>query len=261
MQLALPIDDRHRILAALDRGLRAHFGPPEPFWPLDPVSQLVLGVIGGRTYGAVSQQALLALAERFCAWDWVRDAPVAEIRKAIQVVTFPDAKAGHLKAALQAITAARGGLTLDFLGALAVDEALAWLERLPGVGRKTAAATLNFSTLLRRALVIDTHHLRVLQRWGLVGPRADARKAYGRVVPYLPVRWTADDFSDHHRLVKVLGQRICRHARPLCGHCPVRGLCPSATGRGPVGAAASGSRRTAAGNQANAQGDQHGAGQ
>ena len=65
-------------------------------------------------------------------------------------------------------------------------ESLIWLERLSGVGRKFAAATPNFGTLARPALVIDTHHLRVLRRLGFVGWRADLRKTYDTVMPLLP---------------------------------------------------------------------------
>jgi adenine-specific DNA glycosylase len=109
-----------------------------------------------------------------------------------------------------------------------VDQALIWLERLPGVGRKVAAATLNFSTLRRAALVIDTHHLRVLRRLGLIDRRAGTVEAYDRLVPLLPGGWTAADLDEHHQLMKALGQTNCRHAFPICRRCPLRDLCPTA---------------------------------
>ena len=228
MQLPLLLDERHRVLEEIDRRLRLRFGLPGPWLRLDPTSQLVLGMVGGRTYEAVTLRAFEALIWRFRSWDRVRDAPVAALRGTIAPVTFAEVKAGRLKAALRAITALRGCLLLDFLGTWPVDEALAWLERLPGVGRKTAAATLNFSTLRMQALVIDTHHLRVLRRLGLVGWRSDALDAYGRIVPYLPASWAAEDLDTHHQLMKALGQRICRHAKPICRDCPLQDLCRTA---------------------------------
>lgn len=182
-------------------------------------------MIGCRTRGAVSLAAFEALVHRFKCWEHVRDAPVGEIRKTIQSVTYAEAKAGYVSRALKTITLSRGSLTLAFLAEWSVQDALSWLERMAGVGRKVAAATLNFSTLERPALVIDTHHLRVLRRVGLVDQRADYRAAYDRILPLLPAEWTASDLDDHHHSMKTLGQTYCRHDRPKCGECPLQDLC------------------------------------
>ena len=61
---------------------------------------LVLGMVGGRTYEAVSLRSFEALVGRFGAWDKVRDAPVAELYDVIQAVTFAEVKARRIKAAL-----------------------------------------------------------------------------------------------------------------------------------------------------------------
>ena len=228
MQLALFIDERHQTLPEVDDRLRRRFGSPGPWLRLDPVSQLMAGMIGGKTPGAVSQQAFEAMLRRFDAWEEVRDASVDQIYQPIRAVTFADVKAGRLKQALQIVSAERGRLELDFLTTMTVDRALAWLERLPGVGRKTSAVTLNFSALRQKSLVIDTHHLRVLRHLGLVGPRAVTTEAYERVVAWLPQAWRADDFTDHHHLMKTLGQTICRHAVRDCPRCPLQALCPAA---------------------------------
>jgi endonuclease III len=228
MQFVLALGDRSQTLADVHRRLQRRFGRPGPFLQLDPVSQLIMGMVGGRTHGEVSKGAFEALLGRFGSWEAVRDASVAEIRETIGAVTFAEIKAPRLKAALQAVTADCGRLTLDALYDLTVDEALAWLERLPGVGRKVAAATLNFSTLRKPALVIDTHQLRVLRRLALVGPHADFRQAFDRVMPILPNEWTAEDMDEHHQLMKTLGQTTCRHIDPACYRCPLRNLCPTA---------------------------------
>ena len=243
MQLALSIDRRHEALPEVDDRLRRRFGRPGPWWRLDPVSQLMAGMIGGKTPGAVSQRAFEALIRRFKTWEGVRDAPVDDVYYPIRDVTFGDVKAGRLKSALQNITAARGRLELDFLRALTVDEALTWLERLQGVGRKTSAVTLNFSTLQKKALVIDTHHLRVLRRLGLIGPRAGTTEAYERVMACLPSAWTADDLTGHHHLMKSLGQKLCGHAVTDCPNCPLNDMCPAALFRPSSGGLESPARR------------------
>lgn len=235
MQLMLNLDDRLDKgafkLAVIDERLRRHFGLSTRSLRRDPVSQLILALIGGRTRSAVSKRAFETLQSRFGAWAALRDAPVDQIQAAIRPVTFAEIKAPRLKAALIAITEAQGGLTLDSLADLPVEGALAWLERLPGVGRKAAAATLNVSTLRMRALVIDIHHLRVLRRLALVGIRSNLTQAYDRLMPLLPPDWSAAALDEHHQRMKRLGQTVCRQDGPLCHCCPLRDLCPSAACR------------------------------
>ncbi len=162
---------------------------------------------------------------RFESWEVVRDASYDEVRKTIARVTYADNKARYLQAALRQLTAARGRLELGFLADWSVDAALAWLERLPGVGRKVSAATLNFSSLKMKALVIDTHHLRVMKRLGLLQRQANFMQAYSQMMPRLPHHWTAADVDEHHQLIKLLGQTTCHHDVPACVDCPIRRVC------------------------------------
>ena len=226
MQLLLPLNSEAALIADAHRRLLARFGRPGPFRHLDPVSQLIMGIIGGRTLGADSLRAFKALLGEFASWEALRDGPAAAVEAAIRPVTYGPAKARHLQRALRQVTVLRGRLELDFLGDWPVEPALAWLERLPGVGRKVSAATLNFSKLRRPALVIDTHHLRVLARLRLVGPRATIAMAYDHIVPRLPETWDAAELDDHHQLLKKLGQTYCHAGVPSCGGCPLRALCP-----------------------------------
>lgn len=111
-----------------------------------------------------------------------------------------------------------------------MSEAFIWLERLPGVGRKVAASTLNFSTLQRPALVIDTHVGRVLKRLGLVGARAEIVAMYDAVMN-AAAGWSALDLTDLHIWMKRLGQTLCRPSGARCEGCPLRDICrePPAT--------------------------------
>jgi len=130
-----------------------------------------------------------------------------------------------LRQTLQRIAAKHPDFDLHFLGNEPVAKALAWLERFPGVGRKVSAATLNFSTLQRPALVIDAHVLRVLQRLGLVSLKAtSAEEAYDPFMANLAA-WTASDLSELHCLIKRLGQETCHAGRPDCRGCPLEAQC------------------------------------
>lgn len=232
MQRVLPFDNRPQMMEEIHRRLAGRYGRQGPFWLLDPVSQLVMAMIGGKTHSDVSRTAFEALLRRYRSWEAVRDAPVAEIEKVIGGVSFPERKAPYIKATLDAITRTHGRLTLDPLDTLPADRAIAWLERLPGIGRKAAAATLNFSTLRKATLVIDTHQLRILKRLGLVGRHAGLAKAHETITPILPPEWTAADLDDHYELMKTLGRTICRNPTPNCHRCPLEDLCPTAAARG-----------------------------
>ena len=118
----------------------------------------------------------------------------------------------------------RPDFELDFLGALPLEDALAWLERLPGVGRRVAASTLNASTLGRPVLIVDSHVLRVLRRLGFVGPAAEALAASEAVTAAMP-HWSGDDFLAFHIAAKRLGQTLCRPEAPACTRCPLRRDC------------------------------------
>ncbi|WP_372573559.1 endonuclease III domain-containing protein [Ruegeria jejuensis] len=167
----------------------------------------------------------MRLRDHFCCWEDLRDAPVAEIHEMIRAVEISERKAPRLKAALQFVTASQGGLSLDFLAEMPADAAIIWLEKLEGVGRKTSAAVLNFSTLRKAVLVVDTHHLRVAARLGLISRKANIEKAYDTLMRLLPGHWGANEMDDHHQLIKLHGQTLCRPMVPKCGCCPVREVC------------------------------------
>lgn len=231
MQLPFAFDDGAATFADIHARLLARFGRQGPWHHLDPLSQLGLGIVGGRTRGSVSLSALEGLMLRFGSWDAVRAASYSDVRHVIGRVTFPDNKARYLREALRQIAVKRGRLELGFLAHWPVNSALTWLERLPGVGRKVSAATLNFSSLKMKALVIDSHHLRVMKRLGLLRRNAGFEEAYDRLMPRLPGNWTAADLDEHHQLVKLLGQTTCHHDLPACADCPLAALC-NATTRG-----------------------------
>jgi len=218
-----PADER---LPRIHRLLLDHYGCPKPREPWDPLTQFIYSLLSSRTKTETSHLVLRHLQQRFPTWEDLRDAPVAEIEKTIADATFPETKALCLKTALQQITVRYGSLTLDFLAKYRTDKIRQWLEQFDGVGPKTSAAVVNFSTLRRRALCIDSHHLRVTQRLKLT-PRADAAITEERLMRLVPPDWDAVMLDQHHALIKLHGQTLCTFNDPQCGRCPLRTLCPA----------------------------------
>ena len=217
-------------LPHIHRLLLGYYGQPAPREPWDPLTQLIYSLLSARTKTPVSHQVMRDLERTFNAgpgnWEPVRDASVADIERAINIVTFPEQKAPQLKETLQGITARYGSLTLDFLAKYRTDKIRAWLEQFPGVGPKTSGAVVNFSTLRRRALCIDSHHLRVAQRLCIV-PRADAATTEERLMRLVPETWDAAMLDEHHALIKLHAQTLCTFADPKCENCPLLKLCPT----------------------------------
>ena len=191
----------------------------------DPVWTLVQGVIGARAKTAVSNENSDRLIADYGTWEQVANADLGALTRSLKTATFPAMAAERLKTCLQEIIRQRGSVTLDHLDKLDTVEAMAWLERLPGVARKTSAGVMNTSYFNRKALVLDSGHRRVVQRMGLVPARADTARAYDALMPVLPPEWTAEDIDEHHLLGKRLAQTVCRPKQPDCPACPVRSDC------------------------------------
>lgn len=204
--------------------LRACLGRPDPVYVRTPIGQLVKSWISGRTRDEVSLNAYQRLLETYRTWGDLAEAPAKDVEAVIAEVTFSDAKARDLHVALRTIAGTHPDFDLTFLGRLRVPAALAWLERLRGVGRKVAASTLNFSTLRMPAFVVDTHVLRILPRFGLVRRTADIRAAYETIMA-MRGDWSAAELAELHVLLKRLGQIICRADHACCDECPIRQRC------------------------------------
>ncbi len=211
-------------LPHIHRLLLGYYGeqPLRERW--DPLSQFIYSVLAARTRTETTFAAVRSLRARFGTWESLRDAAVPEIEAAIHEVTFPEEKAPRLKLALTEITARVGELSLDFLARYQTGKIRAWIEQFPGAGPMVSAEVVNFSTLRRPALVMNSHHLRVAHRLGLT-PRGDARRTEELLMRQVPETWDADRCQEHHALVKLHGQTLCTFEQPRCPACPLLSLC------------------------------------
>lgn len=210
--------------------LVAHFGRLGAVDRRPPIGQLIKSMIGGRTRDPISAAAYDRLrgayADDFAAMS--RATPGA-IEVLIADVTFADAKAVNVVETLRIVGLHQPDFDLGFLADLSLDAALAWLERLPGVGRKVAASTLNASTLARPVFIADSHIVRVVQRLGFIGANGDYRTASEAVTAAMPA-WSAHDFLEFHVVAKELGQQLCRPETPGCARCPLKADCSAPHG-------------------------------
>jgi endonuclease-3 len=209
--------------------LLAVFGPQRDEQRFDPVSQLIYGLIAWQTHDEVSMAAFLELRRRCSSWDVLLDATPRQIERVIASVNHADCKAADLPITLRMARARAGGiLDFEFLADEDTEPAMQWLRALHRVGSKIAATVLNFSTLRKAVLPVDTHLRRVGERLGLVRAGADFEQAHEGYARILPSDWDADTVYELHWLIKRLGQQFCRPTAPACGPCPLRAMCPAA---------------------------------
>ncbi|HEX2197713.1 MAG TPA: endonuclease III [Burkholderiales bacterium] len=93
------------------------------------------------------------------------------------------------------------------------------LERLPGVGRKTANVVLN-TAFGQPTVAVDTHIFRVANRTGLA-PGRDPREVEDRLLKFTPPEFLKDA---HHWLI-LHGRYVCLARKPGCPQCLIRDLC------------------------------------
>ena len=211
-------------LRTIKTRLRAYFGREPEGFRVSAVNQFIRSFIGSQTFDWQSQKAFTRLLNRYASPEALADAPVAEIENLLEGVTHAGKKAQELKDALLHIRARAGSVDLEFLADLDAETALVWLEQIRGVGRKIAAATLNFSVLKKRAFVADMHVIRILERFGFVKAHSDAKAVYDAVMPSAN-GLDADDLWELHWHLKRLGQNICRPFQASCSSCPLSDAC------------------------------------
>ena len=235
--VALPADFvilQQKALLVHERLCQEYGAPFRFFSSKDALSELISALLSHRTKNADSHRAYQQLVAAFPTWEQVRDAPTAEVEATLRPCTWPEQKAPRIQAVLREISARCGTdapCALDFLADMPVAEARAWLETIPGVGRKTSAATLLFSTLRIPAMPVDSHHHRVAQRLGLIGPKVSEANSHAILESYLPPDWDAQQVYDHHEAFMFHGQKCCYFSGPACGRCVVLDQCPFGQGR------------------------------
>ncbi|MBA4502347.1 endonuclease III [Marinobacterium marinum] len=93
------------------------------------------------------------------------------------------------------------------------------LEKLPGVGRKTANVVLN-TAFGQPAMAVDTHIFRVSNRTR-IAPGKTVLEVEKKLMRFVPKPFLIDA---HHWLI-LHGRYVCTARKPRCGACVIEDLC------------------------------------
>ena len=134
-----------------------------------------------------------------------------EIFSYVHSVSYPNNKSKHLAAMARMLVSEFGGV---------VPEDVCDLQRLPGVGRKTAnvIAAVVFE---QPAMPVDTHVFRVSNRIGLTHNSKTPLETERELVKHIPPEKIP---TAHHWLI-LHGRYVCQARKPKCGACCIADLC------------------------------------
>jgi endonuclease III len=129
----------------------------------------------------------------------------------IRSCSYPNNKAKNLVGMAKMLTGTFGGIMPSDIGEL---------QKLPGVGRKTANVLA--SVLFQKpALAVDTHVFRVAARIGLSVNAKTPLQTEMQLVKYIPEKLIP---SAHHWLI-LHGRYVCVARKPKCGQCGLTHIC------------------------------------
>lgn len=138
-------------------------------------------------------------------------ASVEEIYEYIKSVSYPNNKARHLAGMARMLVEEFGGEVPSDIDAL---------QRLPGVGRKTANVMASV-VWGKAAMAVDTHVFRVANRIGLTNNSKTPLATERTLVKHIPEELIP---KAHHWLI-LHGRYVCMARRPLCLECGLREAC------------------------------------
>ena len=200
----------------IERIMFEHYG--EGACSLDyttPFTLVVAVVLSAQCTDAAVNKVTPTLFEKFGTPESMASAGPAEIEEIIHSLGFFRSKAKNLVALAQTLLADFGGIVPDD-----VDE----LQKLPGVGRKTANVVMCEAFKNPQGIAVDTHVFRIAHRLGFVTRNDDTpAKTEAKLLKIYP---QSDWLYINHQWVHF-GREFCRARNPLCAECPVNSLCPS----------------------------------
>ncbi len=178
----------------------------------DPYQLLVAVILSAQCTDERINKVTPALFERFPTPRHLALAEPEEVYPYIKSVTYPNSKARHL------VGMARK-LVEEFDGQVPSD--VKDLQKLPGVGRKTAnvIASVIYN---QPTMAVDTHVFRVSKRLGLVNQNAKTPlEVEKQLVKYLK----KEDIPRAHHWLILHGRYVCLARRPRCEECRLSHLC------------------------------------
>ncbi len=179
----------------------------------DPFQLLVAVILSAQCTDKRVNMTTPALFAAFPTAEAMAAATAEEIYPYIRSISYPNNKAKNLAGMARMLVAEFGGVVPSDLGQL---------QRLPGVGRKTANV-VGAVIWQKEVMPVDTHVFRVAARIGLsrnakTPLQTELQLEKGFPKHLLPIA--------HHWLI-LHGRYVCTARAPKCGDCGIADICAS----------------------------------
>ena len=180
---------------------RLYPAPPIPLEHRDPFTLLIAVLLSAQTTDAQVNKVTPALFRLAHTPEEMAERSEAEILDAIRACGLAPTKAKNIRRLAQTLVDEHGGQ---------VPRDIEALERLPGVGHKTASVVMS-QAFGEPAFPVDTHIHRLAQRWGLskgknvIQTERDLKRVFPR-----------EEWGRRHLQIIYFGREYC----PARGHDP-----------------------------------------
>lgn len=177
----------------------------------NPYQLLVAVILSAQCTDKRVNMVTPALFKAFPKPEALAEASSEEVFEYIRSISYPNNKAKHLVGMAKM-------LLQDFKGMVPsdVDE----LQKLPGVGRKTANVIASV-VYEKPAMAVDTHVFRVSNRLGLTTNSKTPLETEKQLIKYIP----EDKIAIAHHWLILHGRYICVARTPKCEICPLTQWC------------------------------------
>ncbi len=177
----------------------------------DPFHLLVAVILSAQCTDKRVNLLTPALLKAYPTPEKMAKASQEEIFAYIKSCSYPNSKARYLKGVAEKLVSDYGGQ---------VPDSVTELQKLPGVGRKTAnvIASVIFN---QPAMAVDTHVFRVARRLGLTHNAKTPLETEKQLVRHIPEELIP---LAHHWLI-LHGRYVCLARKPRCEECGLKEFC------------------------------------
>lgn len=177
----------------------------------DPYELLVAVILSAQCTDKRVNMLTPSFFKKFPTSETLAAAEFDQVFDLIKSCSYPNNKARHLIGMAQTLHSDFGGIVPS-----EVDE----LQKLPGVGRKTAnvIASVFFN---QPAMAVDTHVFRVSKRLGLTTNSKNPLDTEKQLVKFIPKEYIS---RAHHWLI-LHGRYVCIARKPKCDECRINYFC------------------------------------
>ena len=202
--------------AEIERRMFEHYGPGEASLHYrTPFELTVAVVLSAQCTDDAVNRITPTLFAKYGTPIKLATADVMDVEEIIHPLGFYHSKAKNIVALAQACVADFGGEIPDD-----IDE----LQRLPGVGRKTANCVMCEAFKDPQGIAVDTHVYRIAHRLKLAGPSADTPQ---KVEDILLRVYPKDEWGYINHQWIHFGREYCKARKPLCAECFLGDICPT----------------------------------